>query len=74
MTVDDSELDIAYTRFLAIMKDWFHLRHYVLKDTNSTKIDPLEKTAERLRNFRKKRAGSGNPNLRKSVANRNSTQ
>jgi hypothetical protein len=70
MDLRDSELDIAYMRFLDAMKEWCQLKNYVLKDTNCRKIDPLGKTAETLRNFRKKRAGSGNPNLRNSVANR----
>jgi hypothetical protein len=67
VTVDDSELDIAYMRFLGIMKDWFQYRNYVLKDTNCRKIDLLRKKAERLRNIRRRISVSGIPNLRNSV-------
>jgi hypothetical protein len=52
MTVCNSELDIAYMRFLAIMKKWCQYKNYVLKDTNSRKTDPLRKTEERLSNIR----------------------
>jgi hypothetical protein len=71
MTLDVSEFDIAYARFFAIMKEWCQYKNYVLKDTNSRKIEPLWKTAERLRSFRKNRPGSGNPHLTNSVSNTN---
>jgi hypothetical protein len=52
MDLPDSELDIAYMRFLDVMKEWCQYKNFVMKDTNSEKNDPLEKTAERLRTVR----------------------
>jgi hypothetical protein len=52
MKLHQSELDIAYMRFLGVMKEWCQHKNFVLKDTNSRDDDPLRKTAERLRTTR----------------------
>jgi hypothetical protein len=72
MNLPENMLDIAYMCFLDIIKDWWELRNFFLKDTNSRETDPLQKTAENLRTIinRIRR----NPNLRKSVLNKKSPQ
>jgi hypothetical protein len=52
MDLPDSELDKAYMRFLDVMKEWCQYKNFVLKDTNSSKNDPLQKTAQGLRTVR----------------------
>jgi len=49
MKLPESDLDIAYMCFLDIMKDWWQYEKFALKDTNSTKNDPLIKTSEKVK-------------------------
>jgi energy-coupling factor transporter ATP-binding protein EcfA2 len=49
MELPDTELDIMYTCFIDIMKDWWQHGKFVLKDTNCRENDPLQKTSEKVK-------------------------
>jgi hypothetical protein len=63
MKLHGNELDIAYTYFIDIMKDWWQYENFFLQDTNSRENDPLRKTEkQRLLSVLEKKI-RGNPNL-----------
>ena len=72
MRLPENMLDIAYTCFIDIMKEWWELKNFFLKDTNSREKDPLQKTSEKLKNIINRIRG--NPNLTNSVLNTKSPQ
>jgi hypothetical protein len=49
MKLPDSEFEIAYMYFIDFMKEWWEVKNFFLRDTNSREIDPLRKTSEKLR-------------------------
>ena len=48
MKLPESELDIACMCFIDIMKEWWQREKFFLKDINSRKNDPLQKTSEKV--------------------------